>query len=115
MELGPWNKVDIIEISPFNEPVLLHVKINRNMVSYVYSFHIRKLKKKEKYRQKKSKIKKKERPVMMPVRKKYLCKSNRQDIAGLETRSSCCIMNRITSLIISCNGMRNLRYGYTYV
>ena len=49
MELGPWNKVDIIEISPFNEPVLLHVKINRNMVSYVYSFHIRKLKKKEKY------------------------------------------------------------------
>lgn len=32
MELGPWNKVDIIEISPFNELVLLHVKINRNMV-----------------------------------------------------------------------------------
>lgn len=48
MELGPWNKVDIIEISPFNELVLLHVKINRNMVSYVYSFHTQKLKKKEK-------------------------------------------------------------------
>lgn len=49
MEWGPWNKVDIIEISLFNEQVLLHVKINRkNMVSYVYSFHTQKLQKKEK-------------------------------------------------------------------